>query len=644
MNLIAIFGLALAIEAASLAAEIGTPAASATPEFLAALTRKVRPDFLLGSFASGLEPNRREDPSLADFFRRNFNIMTVGIYMTGTQRGRDAFNFENTDALIQFAERNHLQVYLHPMIGGSEYTPKWVNEGGFSAEALHRLMRERITTILTRYQGRIHYVDVVNESLTGKGRKPDGQFEWQERAYRGGAHVWFQTLGMYQGKKHQFPRYLVEAFRIAREVGGPGLKLILNEWGNETTKSPRGHAFLALIQALKEEGIPVDGAGLQLHCRLKDGQLHGWANNQPFDFDAFDAMLKLYAQAGIEAHITEFDIHLGANPTSQDFELQGKYYAEILRHALQAPAVKSFKTWGFTDRHSWKADGIDGHPLLLDENLQPKPAYLRQVEMLRSLAPEASKSIAPSPPASQPAPAPPKGADSVFWPEDSGYVNVKTLGAVGDGKTDDTLAIQRAYAGKNRAVYFPPGTYLVSDTITATPKRYFIQGAGPGRTVIRLKDHCPGFDDPSRPKAVLQYWDQRFGTGSNGQGFRNSYGDLAVEIGVGNRGAIGILYFLHNLGTHVRCTGGLFWVLGLKTEKAGAIVEVTGGGQAEILGGYIYRNRGRNLPDGTTPNAFINFEASLSVCGIAGDSSVEETRGGQNRTGSIGGGLYVGRK
>lgn len=68
------------------------------------------------------------------------------------------------------------------------------------------------------------------------------------------------------------------------------------------------------------------------------------------------------------------------------------------------------------------------------------------------------------------APASSAGADSVFWPEDSGYVNVKTLGAAGDGKTDDTAAIQRAYAGKNRAIYFPPGTYLVSDTITATPK------------------------------------------------------------------------------------------------------------------------------------------------------------------------------
>ena len=572
--------------------------------------------------------------------------------------------------------------------------------------------------------------------------------------------------------------------------------------------------------------------------------------------------------------------------------------------------------------------------------------------------------------------APPKGTDSVFWPEDSGYVNVKTFGAAGDGKTDDTTAIKKAYAEKNHAIYFPPGTYLVSDTITATPKRYFIQGAGPGRTVIRLKDNCPGFADPSRPMAVLQNWDQPIGMGSNGQGFRNSYHDLTVDIGGRNRGAIGIMYFtdnqgtienvhirssdpskagyagialaqnwpgpallrqvrvdgcdygiwsiigqysftfehltlenqikagifnkgqklfirgltsrsralaieapsgtivivdshlsgsgpaaitggaqlfarsletkgyaaaiqgshggdaagplveeypgnvttlfetpkkslnlpvdespaadwnnpndwvsvakfgavagggdatagiqkaidsgarvvylphgnysvggtirvrskverIHcmessfkvgkgaapvfriedgtspfviieqlegsygdqrlyfeqaspralalktmiprgafykttvsgaklflddvcaapcdfgnasvyarqlnpeNMGTHVRCAGGLFWVLGLKTEKAGTIVEVTNGGQSEILGGYIYRNRGKNLPDGTKPNAFINIESSLSACGIAGDNSVEETRGGQIQTGSAGSGLYVGRK
>jgi len=369
----------------------GASGAEVTPDSLVNLAQRVRPDFLLGSFASGLDFTRNGNPAAADFFRRNFNIMTVGVYMNGMQRQSGAFSFEKADALIQFAQENHLKVYLHPLIGGAEYTPKWVNEGSLSAEALRQIMRDRITTILTRYQGRIHYVDVVNESLAGKGRKADGQFQWQEQAYRGGDHVWMKTLGMYQGRKYQFPRYLVEAYRIAREVGGPDLKLILNEWDNETTKSPRGLPFLALIQALREEGIPVDGAGLQLHCRLKDGKLITWGNRQPFDFDAFDAMLKLYEPAGIEVHITEFDIHLEPNPTEQDLAQQGKYYAEVLRHALHSPAVKSFKTWGFTDRDSWKADGQDGHPLMLDKNLQPKPAYLRQIEMLRAQAADSDR-------------------------------------------------------------------------------------------------------------------------------------------------------------------------------------------------------------------------------------------------------------
>lgn len=372
------------------AAEMPDSAAGAgSDDSLARLAQAIRPGFLLGSMAGGLDSTRpdHDQAPLTEFFLRNFNIITVGVYMNSTQREPGGFNFERTDALIAFAERNDLQVHLHPLIGGAEYTPKWVNEGQLSADALHRLMRERITTILTRYQGRVHYVDVVNESLTGKGRKPDGTFDWQERAWRGGEHVWLKTLGMYQGRKHAFPRYLVDSFRIAREAAGSGVKLILNEWANETTKSARALPFLEVVQALREEGLPIDGAGLQLHCRLKDGKLHGWTGNAPFDFDAFAAMLRMYEQARIEVHITEFDIHLPPNPTADDFELQGKHYAEILRHALQSPAVKTFKTWGFTDRHSWKADGVDGHPLLLDENLQPKPAYRRQMEMLRALGP-----------------------------------------------------------------------------------------------------------------------------------------------------------------------------------------------------------------------------------------------------------------
>ena len=146
-------------------------------------------------------------------------------------------------------------------------------------------------------------------------------------------------------------------------------------------------------------------------------------------------------------------------------------------------------------------------------------------------------------------------ADAIYWPDDSGYANVKSLGAKGDGATDDTAAIKAAYAKKG-GIYFPPGTYLVSDTLMETPKRFFIQGAGPGKTIIKLKDNAPGFGDAANPKAMLQNWDEKIGKGTNGQAFRNSFHDLCVDVGSGNRGAIGILYFTDNQGTienvHVR--------------------------------------------------------------------------------------------
>ena len=70
----------------------------------------------------------------------------------------------------------------------------------------------------------------------------------------------------------------------------------------------------------------------------------------------------------------------------QDYQLQGKYYAEVLRHAIASTAVKSFKTWGLPDKYSWKPNKEDDHPLMLDAKFQPKPAYLMSLELLRTLA------------------------------------------------------------------------------------------------------------------------------------------------------------------------------------------------------------------------------------------------------------------
>jgi hypothetical protein len=84
-------------------------------------------------------------------------------------------------------------------------------------------------------------------------------------------------------------------------------------------------------------------------------------------------------------------------------------------------------------------------------------------------------------------------------PPSEQWVNVHTLGVVGDGATDDTAAIQKAI-DTHRVLYFPIGHYLVSDTLRLKPDTVLI-GLHPTLTQFDLQDATPGFDGVGAPKA-----------------------------------------------------------------------------------------------------------------------------------------------
>ena len=65
-------------------------------------------------------------------------------------------------------------------------------------------------------------------------------------------------------------------------------------------------------------------------------------------------------------------------------------------------------------------------------------------------------------------------------------INVKDFGALGDGVADDTTAIQAAVAqSENKALYFPSGTYIVSNVIFL--KSNSVVYGEPGNTTLKLK-------------------------------------------------------------------------------------------------------------------------------------------------------------
>jgi sugar lactone lactonase YvrE len=76
------------------------------------------------------------------------------------------------------------------------------------------------------------------------------------------------------------------------------------------------------------------------------------------------------------------------------------------------------------------------------------------------------------------------------------------LGVVGDGKADDTAALQRAI-DSHRTVYLPLGIYKVSDTIRLG-KNSVLVGLQPSLTQIALADGTPAYQGVGEPKALVR--------------------------------------------------------------------------------------------------------------------------------------------
>ncbi len=142
--------------------------------------------------------------------------------------------------------------------------------------------------------------------------------------------------------------------------------------------------------------------------------------------------------------------------------------------------------------------------------------------------------------------------------------SVKDFGAKGDGVADDTAAINAAlregrvdtngnwiddylgayFNGRPSGLYFPAGTYLVSNTLEWSGCCMTLQGQGAGATVIRLKDSATGFQDAAAARPVI-----RNIIGAGNDSFRQNIFDLMVDTGSRNAGATGISYLSNNVGS-----------------------------------------------------------------------------------------------
>jgi len=88
------------------------------------------------------------------------------------------------------------------------------------------------------------------------------------------------------------------------------------------------------------------------------------------------------------------------------------------------------------------------------------------------------------------------------FPAINTWVNLKSLGATGDGVTDDTKAIQDAI-DKYATIYVPQGWYRVSETIKLKPNTVLI-GLTPIGTQFILANNTEAFGSFGAPKPLLE--------------------------------------------------------------------------------------------------------------------------------------------
>ncbi|MBY0455750.1 MAG: glycoside hydrolase family 55 protein [Gemmataceae bacterium] len=214
--------------------------------------------------------------------------------------------------------------------------------------------------------------------------------------------------------------------------------------------------------------------------------------------------------------------------------------------------------------------------------------------------------------------------------------------AKGDGKTDDTAAIQKAIndvMGLHKVIYLPNGTYLISDTLNWKNKNSkgaaaygfnWVQGQNTAKTVIRLKDDT--FADASKPKAMM--WCGGFGSAD---WFHNFVQGVTFDVGKGNAGAIGLQFYSNNTGAVRDCVivsqdghGDIGLDLGHRDMNGPLLVQrvsVKGFRRGVVTARAVNSQTFEHLTlTGQTEFGFDNHGQAISVRGLVSDNAVPAVR------------------
>ncbi|RYZ53177.1 MAG: 1,4-beta-xylanase, partial [Chitinophagaceae bacterium] len=125
-------------------------------------------DFLIGTALNAAQIEEK-DAGAAALIQRHFNAVTPENIMKAEEIHPEwgRYNFELADKMVAYANKHNLEVNGHTLIWHSQL-PQYVRQLK-SADSVRLFFTEHINTVASRYDGKVHTWDVVNEALEEDG-------------------------------------------------------------------------------------------------------------------------------------------------------------------------------------------------------------------------------------------------------------------------------------------------------------------------------------------------------------------------------------------------------------------------------------------------------------------------------------------
>lgn len=330
---------------------------------------------LKGKFLIGVAINERQalgfDTAAIKIVKQHFNSVVAENCMKSEviEPLEGKFDFTKSDQFVKFGKQNKMFIIGHTLIWHSQ-VPAWffVDQNGkdVSREVLIERMRKHITTVVGRYKGQVNGWDIVNEALEDDG-------SWRQSKF-------YRIIG---------EDYVKLAFQFAHEAD-PKAELYYNDYS--MAHPGRRDAVVKMIKKLREQGIKVDGIGMQGHLTMSFPTI-----------ESEEKSIIAFGNLGVKVMITEMDLTVIPFPNQNggaDVSMNYEYKKEMNPYPDSLPdsvatvwnnrmadffrlflkhhdKISRVTIWGVSDaqtwRNNWPIPGRKDYPLLFDRNYQPKP-------------------------------------------------------------------------------------------------------------------------------------------------------------------------------------------------------------------------------------------------------------------------------